>query len=791
MAPTVTFRFRLWLGALIALAAVCALLVLPRLHVETDLLDLLPRTRVDTDLSGRLEGFADRAARKVVFLVGHPAEDAAARAALAFATALRRSGAFATVRGQWSGEADAAAELYREYRFVLLGPRERAWLAGNEAGKLEQAALASLYSPLAFARPGDASTDPLGLGAGFLIAQMPTAGAARLDGGQLVVDDGATTFVVVLAETAGSAFGVDLQRRAREAISSATANAERAAGGPVSVLVSGTLPHATAATQSARSEVSLFSAIATATVLALLLALFHSWRALALGVLALASGAGAGIAATHFLFGQLHLIALVFGSSLIGVAIDYSMHFLSDQFRTPDWTPAAALGHVARPILIGMGATLIGFGGLLFLPFPGLQQMAVIALAGLPVACGTVLCLYPVLARQQAARLPDWCARALTWLEARTRAAQGSRLWLPLAALALIVTAFGLERVEFADDVRTLQSAPPATVRAEQRVRTLLQDSTETAVFVVTAPDAETLLQAEERLTRELDRLVADGKLASYRALSRALPSVARQRDNHALLGRFVYSPDGVLSRVMKTIGFDESAIAAELAPYPAHPRLLEPSQWLVHPASAPWRDLWLGEERGTYASIVSLGGARELEALREVAGHLTHVRFVDRVQDISAALAQYRRAVGWLVGGAFVLLMVVLAIRYGFKAAPVLLLPPLGACALALGTLGGLGIPVTLFSVLALLLMLGMGIDYAIFLREARAQRRTALLAVTLSATTTMFSFGLLALSTTPFIRAIGFTLAIGIAACWLLAVLSDRLTIGDPRASPAPQVR
>ena len=46
-----------------------------------------------------------------------------------------------------------------------------------------------------------------------------------------------------------------------------------------------------------------------------MLLLFRDWRAPALGLLALSAGAAAGISATHFAFGELHLVALVFGST--------------------------------------------------------------------------------------------------------------------------------------------------------------------------------------------------------------------------------------------------------------------------------------------------------------------------------------------------------------------------------------------------------------------------------------------------------------------------------------------
>ncbi|HZF26540.1 MAG TPA: hypothetical protein VEZ88_09795, partial [Steroidobacteraceae bacterium] len=87
----------------------------------------------------------------------------------------------------------------------------------------------------------------------------------------------------------------------------------------------------------------------------------------------------------------------------------------------------------------------------------------------------------------------------------------------------------------------------------------------------------------------------------------------------------------------------------------------------------------------------------------------------------------------------------------------------------------GALGLQVNLFAVLGLLLLLALGVDYAIFLRESTAERTTAMLSVSLSALTTMLAFGLLAFSSTPLIRSIGLTLLVGIGCCWLIAVGGD----------------
>ena len=88
----------------------------------------------------------------------------------------------------------------------------------------------------------------------------------------------------------------------------------------------------------------------------------------------------------------------------------------------------------------------------------------------------------------------------------------------------------------------------------------------------------------------------------------------------------------------------------------------------------------------------------------------------------------------------------------------------------LTLATLGLLHEPLNLFHVLSLLLVLGLGVDYAIILREGRS--RQAVLAVFLSMTTTLISFGLLGFSSVPFVRSIGITVALGVAYTFLIAL-------------------
>ncbi|MGC3962058.1 MAG: hypothetical protein QM803_01720 [Rhodocyclaceae bacterium] len=72
----------------------------------------------------------------------------------------------------------------------------------------------------------------------------------------------------------------------------------------------------------------------------------------------------------------------------------------------------------------------------------------------------------------------------------------------------------------------------------------------------------------------------------------------------------------------------------------------------------------------------------------------------------------------------------------------------------------------------LAIFLVLGMGVDYGIFLLEhPQREDGAAWLAVGLGAASTLLSFGLLALSRTPALQAFGLVMAIGIATVWTTA--------------------
>ncbi|HJV95430.1 MAG TPA: hypothetical protein VJ608_05305, partial [Albitalea sp.] len=144
-------------------------------------------------------------------------------------------------------------------------------------------------------------------------------------------------------------------------------------------------------------------------------------------------------------------------------------------------------------------------------------------------------------------------------------------------------------------------------------------------------------------------------------------------------------------------------------------------------------------------------------------------VRWVDKISEISSLMARYRGAMSWLLVLGYGAVWLALWWRFG-RAAWRAWLPTVLAALFTLAVLGWLGESFQLFNVLALILLLGIGVDYGIFLLEHDGEA-SAWLAVVLGAASTLLSFGLLGLSSTPALRAFGLTMALGTACVWLLS--------------------
>jgi predicted exporter len=166
------------------------------------------------------------------------------------------------------------------------------------------------------------------------------------------------------------------------------------------------------------------------------------------------------------------------------------------------------------------------------------------------------------------------------------------------------------------------------------------------------------------------------------------------------------------------------------------------------------------------------------------VTAGLDGVTLVDKVGAVSRLFDLYRTGFSAGLALAVAITLLVLSARYGGRGAAALVLPALLGIGVALGACGYAGVPVSLFTVMALMLVLGVGANYAIFLVEGSGRQGITLVAVALSSITTLLSFGLLAFSGTPALARFGMTLTLGIGTAAVMAPLALALYRVEPNA-------
>jgi len=737
---------------------------------DTDILALLPAQQRDPVLQQSFTHMVEASQQRVVVLIGATAWDDAERAADAYAAVLARHPALLqATQADAQMQADWLAP-FRRHTLLLMPSAQEAQLRARPAQFWADAALSKLYSPFGGPGLGAWRDDPFGLFADWMQERAQETPVRPRDG-RLFVAGGGRQYVLLPLLLKVPAFSMDAQKTVVPLLARAAA-AARAAVPQADVIAGGAVLFAAAAGSQAGREMSTIGAGSLLGIVLLTWLTFRSVKPVVLILLSIGVGCLGSLSVCWLLFGRVHLLTLVFGASLIGVAQDYGLYFLCHRLHAePALDSSALLKRLLPGLCLTLLAAVIGYAGLALTPFPGLHQMALFSALGLMFAWLTVLCWFPLLVGGRALR-GGMLARRYGALLARWPRAGRNGATLAVGALAIVLIACGCARLGVDDDIRLLQNPPKQLVADQVRLARLLDAPTPVRFFLVRGPSAEIVLQREEMLKQRLDALVAQHRLGGYQAMSNWVPSLRTQNDRRALVAAKLLQDGGPLAQVARQTGEDAAWVAATRAHLLQAAAPLTVDAFLRMPASEPWRHLWLGRIGGVTASIVALRGLDDaaLPLMAPAAAGLAGVQWVDKVAEISSVLGHYRHTMGLVLAAAYVAVFILLLPRYRGRAWRVLAPTALASLA-TLALLGWLAQPLQLFHVLALMLLLGVGVDYGIFMQEhAGRQQAAPWLAVGLSAANTILSFGLLALSRTPALRAFGLTMLIGIALVWLI---------------------
>jgi predicted exporter len=294
---------------------------------------------------------------------------------------------------------------------------------------------------------------------------------------------------------------------------------------------------------------------------------------------------------------------------------------------------------------------------------------------------------------------------------------------------------------------------------------------------VVSAPSAQAALEGAEQIGAALRTLVGSGALSGFDSPARYLPSEATQRARlQALPPAEQLRAD--LAHAVAGSAFQPDAFDAFLGDVEAARKApMVDSAALRGTGMALQFESLLVRRDGQWYALLPLRGVQDAPAIAQAIGPGA---LLDLKRDVDELYRGYRAraALFAAVGAAAIVVLLILVLRDRVRLWEALA-PLVAALVLTCTILLLLGERLTLFHLVAMLLVVGVGSNYSLFFEHEalhRSEARSTLVSVLLCAASTVLAFGLLATSLAPVLRAIGLTVALGAALSLLFSAVFSR---------------
>ena len=769
--------------------------------MDSDLYSILPDSDELKNVSAAEKTLSARTVRNITVLVGHENFEVARGAAVALDSAFKDDASFEETRLFVNEKSmDETRDFFFNHRYTLQGREIREILANGDFETLKNRALQKIYGSFSMANLNRLDEDPFLLGdAAFEnFVQHSPMSLSRFsirDSVFYAVDSG-VTYVMWNARLSKNVPSMASDGHAISHLNRVLDSLKQAKPGLV-VAKSGVPFHSYESSDRAMSEIAWISGVSVVLILLLLLYVFRSPLPIVATLSTIAIAVFTALTFTWYLFGNIHVFTLVFGTSIIGVSIDYAVHFFVH------WKTGVrnVRSSIIKGLLLGFLTTELSYIALTFAEFSLLRQMAVFSIVGLLSAFLTITLLFHavfenamasgegIVAKSVPANLPTQFPKV--FLNAYAKFPKwGIRLMFALFILALLP---GLILLHIHTDIGNFYTMNEEIKASEALTSKLNNLGVAPTYFIVEGKAEYEVLESEEQLTQRLANAEKEGLVKAYLATSNVIPPEKYRIEQYVIFWKLFFGKWSLLNKFFENksvlikpnvrdylteIGVEnDSAFVAslDLSNNITMIRSLE-NYSLPQTLHSILQMLWIGNLGDKYYSAVLPLHVSDKFDAQKIAEGLPGVHVVNKMRNINGALTRISHVSLLLVGCAYVVVFLILVIVYKFKDAVRIIRAPVLASLFAASVFGYAGIEFNFFAIVGVILTLGIGIDYALFFKESGRQNLTTTLAIMLSATTTIISFGSLACSAFVPVHTFGLAVLLGISCCFLISPFSAK---------------
>lgn len=493
------------------------------------------------------------------------------------------------------------------------------------------------------------------------------------------------------------------------------------------IYLAGAPVHTYYASSKSMKEINIICILSSLFVILLCKFYFKTFKILLPVLLSLALGMFCGYLVTSLIFDSIHILTFVFASTLIGICVDYSLHYFAHN---------KDLNEILKSLTQSLLTTICAFLILLLSDIELLKQISVFTVTGLVTVYMFVVLFYPVICKN--INIFDVKPLKFIHINGKSKAA--------IYVIFAFVIIYGLFNIKFNDEIKDMYSPPKSLTYAETLYAKISQKDFNYSFVIVKADNIQQLLQKEEEIIKKL--AIEDSE---YYALSKFVPSIKKQIQNQILI-------KGLYKSELKSFGgfLPVSEINKLLK------QDIKQDYLIIEAVKLPViKDFLLSSK----TSVIAVNADIETSTVNDA-------YIVNLKKDISEKVKKCRRACLILFVPAILVLFFILSFVYKPSIALKITAPSFFGALFAMGLLGVFHQSANLFHVLAMFLIIGFSIDYSIF--RFNGQRcSNSESAVLISCATSAFSFFLLSLTSFKLISSLGFVLCAGLLSSYILSVL------------------
>ncbi|MFA5573932.1 MAG: 1-acyl-sn-glycerol-3-phosphate acyltransferase [Brumimicrobium sp.] len=484
-------------------------------------------------------------------------------------------------------------------------------------------------------------------------------------------------------------------------------------------------------------------------------------------------GAAFALTVLYFITPSISAISISIGAILLSVTLDYSIHVVTHYRENPDIENLYKT--ITSPLIGCSTTTSVAFLCLLFVQSEVLQDLGVFAAISVLSSSFVALIIIPHIFKPKGQKNETVIDRIGAYQFEK------NNIIIGLTILAIILGLFTFLKVKFNNNIADLNFVPEAMRKSEKQLENLGSIGSNSIYLSIYGNDSAEIIQKNTEIEKHLSELLEKRKIEDYNSIGAFFLSQKQQEEKINQWNNFWENKsDSTIYRINQAaikLGFNESAFSgfSELITK-KHSYLSIAEYQEISPL--PLNEFYI-EKDGfiTLSTIIKTDSEHKDEIIHELEEE--NVLPIDRKHLNEQFLGQIGTDFRNLINYSFVAVFIILLIYFKRIELALLALTPIVLTGIVTtGFVYLFGLELNIFSSIVTTLVLGISLDFSIFMTSGMQKKYTTGVnelntyrtSIILAVLTTLLSIGALIFAKHPALLSISWISFIGILSAMFI---------------------